>query len=254
MFSPPQSDPLAHHRSALGRADLILGAFDSTHTSLSMLGITARTRLPKTTVHRTIEKMVELGWLTHDQGRYRLGNRLFELAGLSGLQTFLRSVALPYLADLYASTKQTVHLAVLDRGQVLYIDKINGQRPTTALTRVGGRMPAHCTAVGKVLVAHAEPAVRERVLQRVLEPCTTATIVSSQRLEQELDRTVAEGLAFDREESAVGLSCVAAPVILTDGGCVAAISVATLDSRVRLSRFALAVHDASAGVTRAMLA
>lgn len=79
----PDTAPEPGGRSSLGRADAILSAFDELHPALSLTGIMARTGLPKTTVHRAIEKMLELGWLEHDGDRYSIGSRLFEVASLT---------------------------------------------------------------------------------------------------------------------------------------------------------------------------
>lgn len=239
-------------RTALGRADQILGAFDAGHPSLSLLGLVARTGLPKTTVYRTVEKMIELGWLAQVEGRYCLGNRVFELAGLTGLQVSLRGVALPYLAELNAATRETVHLAVLDRDDVLYLEKLAGHGPTIGFSRVGGRMPAHCTGLGKVLVAHSGTDSRAALLDRPLTPRTSATIVSPRAMERELTRIAADGIGLDREETAVGMSCVAAPVVAADGRCVAAVSVAGPSPRMRIHQLARAVRTTAAGVSRAL--
>ncbi len=101
MTAAPPASSTAESRSAYERADAILGAFDADHLTLSLPALTARSGLPKTTTYRIIVKLIELGWLTRRDGRYELGIRLFELAGLSWLQTNLRSAALPSLEDLF---------------------------------------------------------------------------------------------------------------------------------------------------------
>ena len=114
-------------RSSLARADAILAAFDGAHTTMSLPGIVARTGLPKTTVYRATEKMLELGWLEHEYDRYAIGRRLFEIAMLTQLRTNLCEEALPYMEDLYEATHETIHLAVLEEDHVLYVEKISGQ-------------------------------------------------------------------------------------------------------------------------------
>jgi DNA-binding IclR family transcriptional regulator len=239
-------------RSTLTRADAILGAFDEAHPTMSLAGIMARTGLPKTTVHRAAEKMAALGWLERDGDRYSIGNRLFELATLSRLRIGLREAALPYMQDLYEATHETVHLAVRENDHVRYAEKISGHRPVTDLSRVGGRMPAHCTAVGKVLLAFAPPDVVEKTIANGLAVLTPATIVVPSKLHRELDRVRADGLGYDREESQVGMVCVAAPVFGPDGACVAAISITGPIPALRVDRAAAAVRAAALGVTRAL--
>lgn len=241
-------------RSAYDRADAILGAFDLEHPSLSLLGLVARTGLPKTTVHRSVEKMIQLGWLTRQDGRYAPGNRLFEFAGLTRLQAELRAAALPHMARLLEATQETVHLAVLDGDQVLYVEKLTSRRmaPPIPLSRVGGHMPAYCTALGKVLVANSGTTARTRLLTGTLAARTGSTISSPMLMERELARILDDGVGFDREEAAVGLTCVAAAVTGPDGRCVAAVSVSGPSTRMRCGRIAGPVHLAAAGIRQAL--
>ncbi len=239
-------------RSGLARADAILGAFDAAHCDLSLSGIIARTDIPKSTVYRAVEKMLVLGWLEHVGSRYSIGNRLFGLATLSRLRMGLREAALPFMQDLYEATHETVHLAVREGDQVLYAEKISGHRPVTDLSRVGGQMPCHCTAVGKVLLAYAPPDVVDAVIAKGLTPRTALSITDPSRLRSELDRVLADGLGYDREECDLGLVCVAAPVFGPDNGCIASMSVAGRADELRLDLVAVAVRTASFGASRAL--
>jgi DNA-binding IclR family transcriptional regulator len=248
----PSSLPDADGRSSLGRADAILSAFDELHPSLSLTGITARTGLPKTTVYRAVERMLQLGWLEHNGTRYSIGSRLFEMASLTRLRMQLRECALPFLEDLHEATHETVHLAVLDELAVLYVDKISRHGRTTDLTRVGGRMPAYCTGVGKALLAHARPEITEAVVASGLAARTPATIADPARFAAELAVVRDAGVAFDREECAIGLACIAAPVFAPDGECLAALSVTGPAETLPLDRLAPAVRAAGLGISRAL--
>ena len=166
-LSSPATDD---RRSALARADLLLGAFDAVHPTLSLPGLAARTGLPRTSVRRTVIKLVELNWLERRGDRFAVGSKLFEVGGLCRVQNRLRAAALPHLEDLYEATHQTVHLGVLRGDQVLYVEKLAGHRPATRLTRVGGRMPAHCTAIGKVLTAYSGPTAETIAARRRTGP------------------------------------------------------------------------------------
>ncbi len=248
-------------RSILTKADTVLSAFDSAHPTISLPGIVARTRLPKTTVHRTVDKLLELGWLSrmaddHAAGgrrdRYAIGPRLFELATLIHLRTDLREAALPFMQDLYEATHETIHLAVLEGDHVLYAEKISGHKPTTELRRVGGRMPVHCTAVGKAILAYAPNDVVQAVLARGLHQRTHATITAPARLLAELARVRSEGVAYDREEADVGMVCVAAPLFGPNGQCVAAMSITGRASTLRPDQLGLAVRTAALGASRAL--
>jgi DNA-binding IclR family transcriptional regulator len=248
----PTSTPDADGRSSLGRADAILSAFDELHPALSLTGITARSGLPKTTVYRAIERMLQLGWLEHDGERYSIGSRLFEMASLTRMRMQLRECALPFLEDLYEATHETVHLAVLDELAVLYVDKISGHGGTAEPTRVGGRMPAYCTGVGKVLLAFTRPETTGAMIAAGLAVRTPATITDPARLASELVAVRESGVAFDREECAVGLACVAAPVFAPDGDCLAALSVTGPARTLPLDRLAPAARTAGLGISRAL--
>ena len=198
-----------HPRCLLDRANAILEAFDAEHAALTLLGLVARTGLPKTTVHRTAKKMLELGWLEHRAGRYAIGTRLFERAMLPSGRLALRDAALPVLQELSAATHETANLAVLEGGEVLYLEKLTGRRPPVTPSRVGGRMPALCTALGKTLAAFSPPEVGEQVMRSGLVARTPNTVTSPSALRRELARVRNEGIGFDREETVSG--CGASP-------------------------------------------
>src|SRR5882672_3470886 len=108
----------------LERAAAILGAFDATHRDLTLGVLVARCGMPRSTTHRTAEKMIRLGWLDKPNDRYRIGNRLFEIASLAPIRIELREAALPFLQDLHSAAKTTVQLGVLDGTQILVVEKI----------------------------------------------------------------------------------------------------------------------------------
>jgi DNA-binding IclR family transcriptional regulator len=239
--------------SVLQRANTLLGAFGPRHRYLTLSSIVMRTGLPKSTAHRTAKQMTELGWLIYEGGRYSLGTRIFELAGLSSVRHELREAALPYMEDLYEATHVSVHLAVRKDFDVLYVEKISGHDKITELSQVGGRMPLYCTGLGKSLLAFSPAALLEEVISNGLVSRTQATITSPTKLRRELQAIAAYGIAFDREEASVGICCVAAPILGHNRDAVAAISVTGRVSRNRLDRLAPAVTAAALGVSRALL-
>jgi DNA-binding IclR family transcriptional regulator len=154
--------------------------------------------------------------------RYHLGWSIFELGSvfLSGLE--LREEALPVMRRLNQRFNEVVHVAVLDHGEAVYVEKVASARSIRLFTRMGLRYPAHCTGVGKVLLAHAP----ETVLRDVsLIPFTPQTIIDSNTFRQELDHIRDAGVAYDREETQFGLSCVAAPIYNFTGEVIAALSI-----------------------------
>jgi DNA-binding IclR family transcriptional regulator len=135
----------------------------------------------------------------------------------------------------------------------LYIDKISGHHKVTNLSRVGGRMPLHCTSLGKTILAFSAPDVVENVVQRGLARYTDATIVSPARLERELASVAARHVAFDHQESSVELMCAGAAVFGADQRVVAALSVTSPVGQARMDRIAPAVVAAARGVSKALM-
>lgn len=151
-----------------------------------------------------------------------------------------------------AEVDRNTVLGVRDGAEVVYLDKIGGHRQACAPSRVGGRMPLHCTAIGKALLAYAGPALLAEVLGAPLSRLTSRTITAPGVLRQNLARIVQTGSAFEFEESAAGIVCVAAPVIDADGHAVAAISVTGPVTRFRPEAHAASVRAAADGLAAAL--
>lgn len=234
----------------LRRAFAVLGAFAGRPSRLTLSELVDHTGLPKTTVHRVALELVELGALERRNGGYALGPRLFELGQLVSRHRRLRDVALPYMQDLYGLTHETVQLAVLDGLDVLYVEIIHGHRRVSSPASPGGRMPFHCTGLGKAMVAFSPPELVASALARGLTPRTSRTIIDRAVLTQELAQVRRAGVAFDRGESERSLVCAAAPIVNADDTAVAAISVAMGHrSRVGLARVAPMVKRAADAIS-----
>lgn len=236
-------------RSALGRAESLLGAFDADHQSLSLAGLVARTNLPRTTTYRTAEHMVRLAWLVRENGRYAIGRRLFEIASLIAVRTQLREAALPYMQDLYEASHATVHLAVKDNLDVLYVEKISGHRRATGASRIGGRLPLYCTSVGKAILAHSPPAVIDEVIDAGLVRYTESTCTNPGQLRAELAVIRRTGLAYDRGEYEAHVHCVGSP-ILGPKGLAGAISVTGIEQTLQSNSLGYAVRMAALAAAR----
>ena len=142
--------------AVIDRISLVLDAFDGPGR-LSLAQVVRRTGLPRSSAHRMLERLVQLRWLRRHVRDYELGMRLVELGSLAVHQDRLHSAAQPFLHELHRATGLVVHLAVLDGSDVVYLEKIAGGLGAAIPTRVGGRQPAHCTAVGKALLAFSDP-------------------------------------------------------------------------------------------------
>ncbi len=232
--------------TVLGKAVAILRAFGADDRLLPLAELVRRTGMPKATVHRVAAELVQHRLLEKTPHGYRLAGGLFELGMRAATERTLLEVAMPFLQDLYERTHETVHLGVRDGREVVYVAKIGGHRQARSPSRAGGRMPMHCTALGKVLLAHADPSVQASVLGGPLERRTPHTVVAPGLLEQQLARILDTGVGFEREESTPGLLCVAAPVLDTDGSsALAAISVTGPVGRFRPEAHQNAVRAAA---------
>lgn len=197
-----------------------------------------KSRYPKATLYRLIQTLTHQGMLSHDPDRqtYALGVRLVRLAHAAWAMSSLAPLALPYLDDLAAATGETIHLAQMDDGQVLYVDKRNATKPVEMFAQAGKVGPAYCTGVGKAMLAFLPEAERERILQRqTFHPFTPNTIDSVDRLREELRRIRAVGHAFDREEHERGIICCAAPILSRSGRVIGALSVTSTTARSTLA-------------------
>jgi DNA-binding IclR family transcriptional regulator len=250
-MSPTERDFDSDAPSGLDRAAAILDAFDAGHRELTLAALVRRCGLPRSTTHRTAERMLRLGWLDKPAHHYRIGNRLFELSGLAPIRHELREAVLPFLQDLYSATYTAVQLGVLRGPQVLIVEKITGHRPMPMLSQVGGMIPTHCSALGRALLAYSPPEVVDAVLAAGLTPRTSRTLTTPTAVRRELAAIPDRGWAADREEGNVGVSCVAAPVFGPLGDVVAALSVTGPTAAVRADRVGPAVRLAAAAASRA---
>ena len=235
----------------LNRAVDLLTAFtEGPGSMLSLAEIARRTGLPKPTLHRLLAALDVLGLVEKTPSGYQLGIRLFELGEHVPRKQKLREAALPFLQDLFEASHDTVHLAVLDGTDVVYLERIRGHKPINVASRVGGRLPAYCTGVGKALLAF-NPEAALKVLAMPLTPRTPYTITSHQVLAEELARIRSTGLSYDREENSIGIVCVAAPIMLDDRA-IGAISITCSPPKTDVQQYASAVKAAALGIRRSI--
>jgi DNA-binding IclR family transcriptional regulator len=231
--------------AVIDRVSLVLDAFDGPGR-LNLAQIVRRTGLPRSSAHRMLERLVALRWLRRNGRDYELGMRLVELGSLAVHQDRLHRAAMPLLHDLHRATGLVVHLAVLDGSDVVYLEKIGDRMVAAIPTRVGGRQPAHCAAVGKAMLAYNSEADVVDLSTRK----TRYSISTPAQLRAELANVRGRGVAFDREESVPGFGCVAAP-IGGPGEAVAAVSVCGPVSRMTFDqRLAAPVRMTAMGIWR----
>ncbi|MGH3563010.1 MAG: IclR family transcriptional regulator [Mycobacterium sp.] len=209
--------------AVLDRVSLVLDAFDGPG-QLTLAQIVRRTGLPRSSAHRMLERLVQLRFLRRRGRDYELGMRLVELGHLAVHQDRVHRAAMPFLWDLHRATGLVVHLAILDGTDVIYLEKIGDRLAAALPSRVGGRHPAHCTAVGKAMLAYADEKRLTDFDTDLLTRKTRHSIATRAQLRTELNKVHAHGYAFDREESVPGFGCVAASIGTVDEA-VAAVSV-----------------------------
>lgn len=234
--------------AVIDRISLVLDAFDGPGR-LTLAQIVRRTGLPRSSAHRMLERLVQLRWLRRSGRDYELGMRLVELGSLAVHQDRLVRAARPLLGELHRATGLVVHLAVLDGPDVVYLDKVGDSPLAPIPTRVGGRQPAHCTAVGKAMLAYRDDDAAVDLQVRK----TKYSIATRGQLTVELSRVLAHGVAFEREESLLGFGCVAAPIGGPGEGqeVIAAVSVCGPINRMTFDqRLAAPVRMTAMGIWR----
>ncbi len=240
--------------SVASRLFAILDAFTSPPArALSLTEISQRAGLPLSTTHRMVAEWVAWGGLARlDDGRYSLGLRLWEVGVQTPTARNLRTLALPYLEDLFEATREHVHLAILDGSDALYVEKLSGHQPVHVISRVGGRLPLHATGVGLVLLAFAPSELIDDYLATPLTKFTPSTMTEPTEVRRRLAEIRATGVARMREEMTPGSSSLAAPILDRTGQVVAAVSAVTRTVPQENPAQELAVRQAARGISRTL--
>ncbi|MFQ6551377.1 IclR family transcriptional regulator [Aestuariibius insulae] len=194
--------------------------------------------LPKATLYRLLQTLTNQEMLIYepDRGVYSPGIRLVRLAHAAWAQSSLAPIARPHLEALSREVGETVHLAQLDGGHVLYVDKRNAAEPVEMYSQSGKVGPAYCTGVGKAMLAHLpEPDLARVLPQQSFHRFTGATLADEDALRSELAEIRRHGYGFDREEHEPGIICVAVPILTPRGRLLGALSVTGTTARTRLA-------------------
>ena len=224
---------------------------------LTLSEIGRETGLAKSTTLRLLAALERNGAVTRIGQRYRLGPLVHELDPLPVSPAYerIRRVLTPFLAHLFEATRATVHLATLHRDEVVYLNKLHGQRPIPSPSRIGGGLPAYCTGVGKAMLAFDEEAA-DRVARGPMVAWTDTTLTSADALAVELAEIRRTRRALDHAELTPRLYCVAAPVFDDDDAptgnrAVAALSASAADPGA-LARLEPLVTRVAAAASRAL--
>lgn len=234
--------------SVLGKARLILESFRIEDVELSLSELARRTGISKASVFRLSQELLAWGMLERSGQGYRLGMRAFELGSRVPRFRVLRDTVRPLMENVHHSIKETVHLAVLDGLDVLYLEKVAAAAQSTRPSRIAGRMPLHSTATGKVLLAHAPASVFDDIVARGLSRETPATIVMPGLLAEQLHVVRERGYAVEKEETTAGYISVAVPLTGSSGMVLASVSITAPAFRADIPRYVRALSAVSARV------
>lgn len=204
---------------------------------VSLTELCAVIDIPKSTTYRYLVTLQELGLIERKSNdRYCLGTRIIELAGAYLLKSDLRNESQAALDELAEITAETVHLAVPSGTEVIYIAKIESKHTLGMFSHIGARLPMHCTALGKAILAYSDKNTLHLVVGKSLISRTPNSIVSTEALEKELAMIRSQGYAIDNEENELGIRCVGAPIFDYTGKPVGAISVSAPSDRMDKER------------------
>ncbi|MEU7835054.1 IclR family transcriptional regulator [Nonomuraea sp. NPDC049129] len=251
IASPAEPDGSAN--SVLGKVRLILEAFGPDDESLGLSEIVRRTGVAKASVHRLAQELLQWGLLERRGSEYWLGMRLFEIGQRVPRQRILRDAARPFMEDLYQATGETIHLAVLDGLEVIYLEKVSGHGQVSRPSRIAGRMPLHCTATGKALIAFGPGALFSDVVATSLARVTPRTITAPKLLAQEIQQARKVGYAIEREQTRVGYLSVAIPLTGATGTVVAALSVTAPTFRADVNKYVGLLSMVSRRITKSIM-
>ena len=221
------------------KAGELLALYDRDHTEWGVREAATKLKIAKSSAHDIMASLAKLGFLNRTEAnRYRLGWRLVTLSETLLATTELRKEARPVMEELAAQYQETIHLAVLDDTQAVYVDKLEGRQAVRVeLTSLGARLYAHCSALGKVLLAYSsEEDVRRIIETGGLPRFTPNTITDEEELSQALAKIRKQGYAYDLEEILLDLCCVGAPIYNHTGQVIAAISMSIPAYRFRRSQ------------------
>ncbi len=240
-----------HRDGTVGKALDVLDCVAAFDRPVRFSDILARSSFPKATVYRLLQTLTHQGMLAFDTDAqtYAPGLRLVRLAHTAWQRTSLAPVAERTLDALSHEVTETLHLAQLDGGQVLYVDKRNARVPVEMFAQAGKIGPAYCTGVGKAMLAFQDVETRERLIaQQSFHRYRPNTLTDAKTLHAELEAIRQRGHAFDNEEHEAGIFCVAIPILSGSGRVIGGLSVTSTPDRHdldSLSKHLPALHAAA---------
>jgi DNA-binding IclR family transcriptional regulator len=250
-------DPSEYNVRAVERALQILECFDDQHPERGISDIAQAVGLHKATAYRIVTTLANYGyleWIAEDQ-KYRLGLELTNLGFKVVRRMDLRQEALPYMKELVQEWDETCDLSRFDQGKVFYVEVLRSNHALTISAAVGQRLPAHCTASGKLFLAHLPVEEQNEILNHSLETYTDNTVTSPDKIRKQLEEIRDQGYAVDYEEYELGVCAIAAPIYNRKGILIAAIGSPSPISRMtseRITEMATAFKEAAQAISHRM--
>ncbi len=246
------------HVKSIERAFLIVDALAEEPREHSLTELAGTLGWPKSTVHGVLSTLVQYRYVeqSEETGRYRLGIRFFELGVKVGKMWDIRSIAMPYMQKLNAELGEMVQLGTEDHGEILYLEKLDSVHLIRIVSEIGGRLPIHCTGLGKAMLAYMPDIRRKRIIrEKGLTSYTPNTITNAAALERELEAIRERGYAIDDGEIMLGLRCVAAPIFDDRGHVKYALSISGMQGNMegeRLEKITKRIVTSAAAISKAL--
>ncbi|OCL28592.1 IclR family transcriptional regulator [Orenia metallireducens] len=213
---------------AVDRSVNILEELANHEEGLGVTELANRLDIHKSSIHRLLSTLVYRGLVKQDPktDNYKLGLKLFELGSRIFNDLEIREYAKPYLEELVVATDEAVHLVIMDQGEIVYIDKVESSKTIRMNSQIGKRVPVHCSAVGKAMLAYYPKARVDQIIkEQGLAKYTENTITDLKELKEHLTKIKEQGYAIDNVEHELGIRCVAAPIFNYSGKVVSSVSV-----------------------------
>lgn len=208
---------------------------------VSITELSKQLGLHKSTVHRLLSTLRQRGYVTQDvkTNNYQIGLKLFEIGSAVLNKMDLRAKVRPHLERLRQVTNETIHLGILDDYQVVYIDKVESSEVIRMYSRIGKRVPAYCTSLGKILLAYsAKELIANLLMEKPLLRRTEFTITDPELLTEHLAQVKKQGYSIDNQEQELDIRCIAGPIFNYDGQILAAFSISGPTTRMTEDRVA----------------
>jgi DNA-binding IclR family transcriptional regulator len=202
---------------------------------MSLTALSSELNISKSTLHGILATLINIRYISKDENsnNYRLGLHLFEIGNAISRKLDERRISVPYMQSLCEKTGETVHLAVFEGGEVLYLNKQESNSSIRIITESGLKLPVHCSGLGKVLLSDLDDCeIMDLLDKKGMAKYTETTITSPQNFLKEIADVRIKGYASDRQEFMVGLKCIAAPIRDINGKVTCAISISGPVSRM----------------------